>query len=99
MKPNKSNTCQLCDRELVLTFHHLVPKKFHENKTVLKKHPDIELIHYGIWVCKACHKHIHKTISLKDLAFTYYTLRLLKNQNELARFCQWAAKQSKRIKP
>jgi hypothetical protein len=98
MKPEKLEGCNLCKRDVALTFHHLVPKSYHTDRRVLKMHDGVLLIHYGIWLCKDCHKTIHKLISLEDLAFKYYSIEELKKHEKLNKFVRWAAKQRKRIK-
>ena len=58
----KEGTCEMCERELLLTFHHLIPKDVHA--TYLKKRlpRGIEgeptrgfLNTYGSMICRKCH--------------------------------------------
>ena len=98
MKPEKSDTCQSCQRELALTFHHLVPKKMHDKHAVKQLHGDRELIHYGVWLCKDCHKKIHRLFSHTELALEYYTLEHLLAHPDFSKFVNWVSKQSKPVK-
>jgi hypothetical protein len=98
VKPNKPNSCEFCQRHLKLTFHHLVPKKMHKDKRVLKMFPDVDLIHFGIWICTACHKHLHKSFGHEDLAFYLNEKEKLLRNDKVKRFTNWASKQRKRIK-
>lgn len=98
MKPDKPDSCEFCQRHLKLTFHHLVPKKVHKDRRVLKLFPDIDLIHYGIWLCVACHKHLHQNFNHDDLAFRLNKKDDLLNNDKIKSFTAWASKQRKRIK-
>lgn len=98
MKAQKKDACELCQRHVSLTFHHLVPKKYHDNRTVRSKFENIDLIHYGSWLCNDCHKQVHRLISLKDLANDFNTLEKLRNHEDIMKFAHWAAKQTKKIK-
>jgi len=98
MKAIKPSECSLCERDLALHFHHLVPKKMHDKRKIQSLHEGIELIHYGTWVCADCHKTLHRKISHYDLATQYYTVEKLLGHPEINKFVNWAAKQRKKIK-
>lgn len=98
MKPEKLENCELCFRNIQLTFHHLVPKKFQNKRVILSKFPQIDLIHYGVWLCNDCHKQVHKLIPLEVLAFNLNNLEKLKSHDKIAKFTRWAARQTKNIK-
>ena len=70
----------------------------HEKRQVKALHQDIDLAHYGIFVCNDCHKHIHKFIGHEDLAYHYYSKDRLSRQEKLRRFVRWVSKQDKRVK-
>ncbi|MDA3951402.1 MAG: hypothetical protein PF508_19500 [Spirochaeta sp.] len=42
-KPAQPQTCELCGRETTLTFHHLIPKKTHRKRRVLRRFAPDEL--------------------------------------------------------
>jgi|SRR6056300_1577619 hypothetical protein len=98
MKPERPSSCTSCERELPLTFHHLVPKKMHEKYAVKQLHGEKELIHYGVWLCKDCHKKIHRTFSHTELALNYYTLDALLQHTDFSKFVKWVSKQRKPVK-
>ena len=92
--------CELCTRNnLKLTFHHLIPKKMHKKKYVLKIHPNKDFNKYGIVVCVACHKTIHNCISHKDLALRYFTITDLLSHSEIKKAVEFNSKQEKRKVP
>ncbi len=97
-KPHKPDRCETCQREVELTFHHLVPKKMHTKKPILRLHEEIDLMHYGSWVCKDCHKKIHKRFTHHQLATWYYTVPRLLDDHKFRLFVEWVSKQKKRVK-
>ena len=92
------NNCELCNRNVELTFHHLIPKKNHKIGYIKKKYSHLDLNRYGINVCKDCHKMIHKLFSHKTLALEYYTKKRLLGHPKLNRFILWVKNQTKKVK-
>ena len=87
--------CELCEREMPLTFHHLIPKE--EAARYRDKVPKEELAR-GSHVCRPCHSAIHRTYTNAQLAASYRTIeRLLDESDEttlpLRRWVQYAARQ------
>ena len=92
------NNCQLCERNVELTFHHLIPRKSHKIKFIRKKHAQLNLNTYGINVCKDCHKMIHKIIPHKQLALNYFSKERLMQNPQLIRFIKWVRTQTRKVK-
>jgi hypothetical protein len=92
------NNCQLCERNVELTFHHLIPRKSHKIKFIRKKHALLNLNTYGINVCKDCHKMIHKIIPHKQLALNYFSKERLMQNPQLIRFIKWVRTQTRKVK-
>ncbi len=84
--------CQLCQRQTLLTFHHLIPKKMHRRKRFSKLYTKAEL-QQGVYLCRLCHKAIHKQYDELTLAQRFYSLALLQADEQLQRHIKWAAKQ------
>ncbi len=81
--------CELCERENVLTFHHLIPVSLHKNKWFKKNYTKEEL-NKGIYICKEdCHKEIHKLISEKELGRSFNTLEKLKRHSKVKKYIKW----------
>ena len=83
--------CQLCQREIRTTRHHLIPKSRH-NKKRKKKYGDA--IRETINICADCHSNIHATFTLTELADKYNTLENLANHTDIHKFSKWARKQN-----
>lgn len=91
---NKINNCELCGRNIVLTFHHLIPCKVHSKKKFLREYTKQEMHDRGLYLCKLCHDGIHDLIpSEKELAEKYNTKELLLAHEGIAKHVKWAAKQ------
>jgi len=84
--------CRLCDRRVELTFHHLIPRKVHR-RTYFRKHVDKRTLNAGIWICRLCHKGIHKRFDEIALAKHFNSLELLRSDESLRRHFAWVAKQ------
>ena len=83
------NICELCGCEAAHNFHHLIPRTLHSNKWFKKRYSRADLSK-GIEVCWECHKTIHRLIpSEKELGRNYYTLELLKEHEEVAKYVEW----------
>ena len=89
---NTPTQCTFCLRAVELTFHHLIPRKVHR-RTFFRKHVDREALNRGIWVCRQCHKGIHKRFDEMELAKHFNTKELLQSDDALQRHFQWVAKQ------
>lgn len=94
----EAEICELCEREQVLTFHHLVPRKTHSRKPVIRLHSKEYMQGVGINVCVDCHRTIHRQLDHMTLALEYYTLELLKKHEKLMKFVRWIKRQTKKAK-
>ena len=84
--------CQLCERTVALTFHHLIPKKLHRRKH-FKTHFSKERLNEGIMLCRRCHRGIHKLFDEMTLGKQYNSLDSLKTNPDVARHVEWVRKQ------
>lgn len=87
--------CELCGRQVPLTFHHLVPRKMHRRPR-FQKHFTREQLNTGIWVCQACHRGIHKLYDEMTLARDLNTLAKLQDDPAVQRHVAWVGKQRRR---
>ncbi len=93
--------CELCKRDLPLTFHHLVPKKVMDKTYVRNKlevDEDFDFNAYGIDVCRDCHSMIHRKIDHINLALYYNTAEKLLGHPDIEKFVDWVSKQNKKVK-
>ncbi|CAA7268986.1 unnamed protein product [Cyclocybe aegerita] len=104
----RTKECEICQREVPLTYHHLIPKSVHAK--VLKKgwHPE-SMLNSVAWLCRysivlliadlcpalfrPCHSVVHQVASCEDLARNLYTVELLLEREDIQRWQKYAAKQ------
>jgi hypothetical protein len=89
--------CDLCNRELPTTEHHLIPKTNHKNKWFRKNFSIKDMRTRKIDACADCHPAIHKFIpSEKELGRYYNTLEKLLAHPQISKFVEWVKKQDGR---
>ena len=86
--------CALCNRQLPLTFHHLIPRSTHKKKRIIKKF-SIEERQRGIWVCRSCHAVLHKFCTNIELAEQFNNIAKILSHPPLKKYVHWAKKQKK----
>lgn len=86
--------CAVCERQVRLTRHHLIPRVTH--RTMHKKGYSSELLQVTIPVCRLCHSAIHRFFSNEDLANHYNTLDRLLAEEKFFKFARWASTLSDR---
>ncbi|EJD52758.1 hypothetical protein AURDEDRAFT_55402 [Auricularia subglabra TFB-10046 SS5] len=84
--------CEVCTRDMPLTYHHLIPRSVHSK--VLKRgwHP-AERLNAVAWLCRSCHSTVHRVASNEDLARNFYTVDLLIEREDIQRWRAWASRQ------
>jgi hypothetical protein len=93
-KDTQPIACELCGRDVRLTFHHLIPRRVHRRMRFIRQHGKEEMRSTGLRLCKLCHSGIHTIIpNEKLLAESYYTKDLLLGHEDIARHVAWAQKQ------
>ena len=92
-------TCELCERRMPLTFHHLVPKATHGKyvgRTLPPGLPDdavptkTYLGSYGAMLCRPCHSVVHRHAPNAVLASTYNSLASLQTAESVAKWVEYA---------
>lgn len=87
-----ASTCALCGREgVVLTRHHLIPRRTHRLKRIRKAFGRDRREGAVLWICRPCHKQIHVLFGEKELAERYRTREALLAHPEMAKFVAWIA--------
>lgn len=96
--------CEMCHRQMLLTFHHLIPKDTHP--TYLKKPRQLASVGiegeptrgflntYGTMVCSRCHSNIHALAPNVVLAKEFNTLDKILAHPKIQNWVEWAAKQT-----
>jgi|TARA_R110000822_G_scaffold97549_3_gene221273 hypothetical protein len=85
--------CALCERSLPLQFHHLIPRRNHRRKSYQRRFSLEEMRTRGIWVCRDCHRAIHRFFDEGQLGLVLNTLEALAATPELQRHAEWARRQ------
>ncbi|NEQ98147.1 MAG: hypothetical protein F6K30_15755 [Cyanothece sp. SIO2G6] len=91
----KQGTCPFCQRQVSLTFHHLIPKKVHR-RPYFKKNFSKETLNQGVDICRLCHSGIHQHYDEMVLAKSFNSLEALLADEALRRHFDWVAKQKVR---
>eukprot|EP01064_Diplonema_japonicum_P023567 TRINITY_DN339_c0_g1_i1.p1 TRINITY_DN339_c0_g1~~TRINITY_DN339_c0_g1_i1.p1 ORF type:complete len:196 (+),score=31.47 TRINITY_DN339_c0_g1_i1:232-819(+) len=88
--------CELCERTVAITRHHVHPKKVHD---WCVKHLKLtrKACHHTIGICRPCHNAVHGFADHKTLAEHYDTVSLLLDAPEIFKFVSWAKKQKVKI--
>jgi hypothetical protein len=50
-KSTRTDTCEICSREVPLTYHHLIPRSMHDKVLKRKWHPQ-EMLNVVAWLCR-----------------------------------------------
>lgn len=88
-----SDECELCERVMPLTEHHLYPKDQHKRLVKKSKMTSDFLLKNTAMVCRPCHSAIHKTFTNKQLADRYYSIELLCEEQPILDWIEFARKQ------
>ncbi|KAI0820858.1 hypothetical protein BC628DRAFT_1412835 [Trametes gibbosa] len=88
----RTTECEICEREVPLTYHHLIPREVH-NKALRKKwHPEA-MLNSVAWLCRPCHSAVHGVATNEVLAREYYTIELLLAREDIQKWRKYASKQ------
>lgn len=85
------DTCKMCNRNIPITIHHLIPKSEHSRSDRARSYlngPDNMLE-----CCRPCHGTIHRVADNATLAKEYYTLELLMGHPKIVAFSTWVSSQ------
>ncbi|KAH8103401.1 hypothetical protein BXZ70DRAFT_728133 [Cristinia sonorae] len=88
----RTTECEICEREVPLTYHHLIPREVHAKVLKKKWHPE-SMLNSVAWLCRPCHSAVHHVASNEDLAKSLYTVELLLEREDIQRWRRYAAKQ------
>ncbi|MFP4066189.1 MAG: hypothetical protein ACLFRR_09925 [Spirochaetaceae bacterium] len=88
-----TDRCELCGRRKPLSFHHLIPRKNHRKRRFRRHYDREELTSRGLWLCRLCHRQIHRFYSEEELGERLHSREALLSEPRMARFLAWARKQ------
>lgn len=85
--------CEICDRMVKLTKHHVYPKETH--RACLKRGlSDEQELMKVILICRMCHSTVHRFFSNDELSKHFFTLELLLEDAKIQKYQMWASSQS-----
>lgn len=84
--------CLICEREMKLTRHHLIPRELH-NQVMKKKGYTKEFLNTTISICRMCHSTVHRFYTNRELADTFNTLDALMAEEKMVKYARWASTQ------
>ncbi|KAF0689510.1 Aste57867_19067 [Aphanomyces stellatus] len=88
--------CEMCERPVRLTEHHLIPRQMHAK--YLQRGYTRDFLNRCITICRACHSAIHSAEDNRTLAAEFNTLEKLLAHARIAKYVAYARKQKPRIK-
>ncbi|KAJ6518155.1 hypothetical protein C8R47DRAFT_1172707 [Mycena vitilis] len=88
----RAKECEICEREIPLTYHHLIPRAVHAKATKKKWHPP-SMLNSVAWLCRPCHTVVHQVATNEELGQTYYSVDLLLQRDDIRRWGKYASKQ------
>ncbi|KAK7018332.1 hypothetical protein R3P38DRAFT_2982249 [Favolaschia claudopus] len=88
----RTQECEICERRVPLTYHHLIPRSTHAKVLKKKWHPE-SILNSVAWLCRPCHTAVHQVASNEVLAREFYTVELLLQREDIQRWGKYASKQ------
>lgn len=82
--------CAICERDEMLTKHHLIPRTRHKNRKN-KRDFDRTIVKRTVGICRMCHSQIHAVLSEKELEREWNSVEKLLTHPEIAKFAVWIA--------
>ena len=89
---NPTGVCHICNREIELVEHHLIPKTV-QKENWFKNNFRAEQFEEKIMVCVDCHNAIHKFHDSRELGQNINTLEKILADDKIVKFAKFAAKQ------
>lgn len=91
-RETNSFECELCERQIQTTRHHVYPKETHDwLRKKNESHYSVMELRKTIALCRMCHSAIHRFYSNRDLAVDYCSLELLLESDQVCKFAKWAS--------
>lgn len=91
-RESNSFECELCDRVIQTTRHHVYPKEAHDwLRKRNESHYSVMELRKTIALCRMCHSAIHRFYSNRELAIDYCSLELLLQSDQVCKFAKWAS--------
>lgn len=90
--------CEMCQRSLPTTSHHLIPQQIHSKNWCKKMFTKEEMKKRRADLCRDCHPYLHKKFTHRELGETYNTIEKIMANDDVFKFVTWLKKQTKKAK-
>ena len=90
--------CELCEREVDTSSHHLIPKQIHSKNWCKIKFSKFDMKNRRADLCGDCHPMVHQYFKHSELGKLYNTVEKLLAHEKVAKFVVWVSNQNKKAK-
>ncbi len=97
--PPRPAGCELCGRTASLTKHHMIPRALHGKPKYRKRFSRVERLTSILWLCHACHGHIHNVLSEREMAEQYLGRDALMAHEDIRVFVEWLSTKPAGFRP
>ncbi|KAF9806362.1 hypothetical protein IEO21_08696 [Rhodonia placenta] len=88
----RAEACEICERDVPLTYHHLIPRAVHAKVRKRAWHPEV-MLNSVAWLCRPCHSTVHHIASNEELARELYTIDKLLAREDVQKWRKYISKQ------
>lgn len=88
--------CELCERSMPLTEHHLIPRTEHHRLATQGVFALAEMRSRLAMLCRPCHSAVHSMITTEDLAASFNTMDALLQHEGICKWGNYASKLKER---
>ncbi|CAO1631302.1 unnamed protein product [Sympodiomycopsis kandeliae] len=88
--------CELCERSMPLTEHHLIPRSEHHRLASQGVYTLTEMRMRLAMLCRPCHSAVHSMFSHEELSSSYNTMELLLQHDGVCKWGNYASKLKER---
>ncbi|KAJ7479559.1 hypothetical protein FB451DRAFT_1338566 [Mycena latifolia] len=94
----RTTECEICERAVPLTYHHLIPRSTHAKARKKGWHPESVLSSGScsaevLTHARPCHTVVHQVATNEELARRYYSVALLLQREDIQRWGRYASRQ------
>ncbi len=98
MEQDNDILCEMCERDLPTTSHHLIPKQVHSKNWCKKMFTKEDMNKRRANLCRDCHPYLHKKFTHGELAKLYNTIEKILANEKVGKHIIWLKKQTKKAK-
>lgn len=88
----RATECEICERDVPLTYHHLIPREVHK-KVIKRGWHNEDMLGSVAWLCRPCHSMVHRIATNEELARSFHTVELLVEREDVKKWATWVGRQ------